>query len=59
MYDQYGHQISYVDFYFLNNFSTVELVKLKLEFLALLSLKKEFMQDNFDELTFIELQRFE
>ena len=59
LYDQYGHQISHVDSFLLNNFSTVELVKLKLEFLAVLSSKKEFVSHNFDEITFIELQRFE
>ena len=34
MYDQFGNQISVVDGFLLNNFKTVELVKLKLEFLA-------------------------
>ena len=42
-----------------NEFRLVDLIKIKLDFLSLLYLKKDFMQHNFDIQTNIELNRFE
>ena len=51
--------ISTVDSLLFNKLSLSDLCKLKLDFLAILHIKKQFMQQNFDEHTRVELQRFE
>ena len=58
-FDQYGNQIELIDCFLYNNFTVIELVKLKLDFLAILQFKKEQMQSNFDVETNKELIRFE
>ena len=58
-FDQYGNQIELVDSFLYNNFSVIELVKLKLDFLAILKFKKDQMESNFDVETNKELLRFE
>lgn len=40
-YDQYGKKITHVDMLFFNNFSLLELCKLRLDFLAFLTIKKD------------------
>lgn len=57
--DQFGNLISEVDEILYNHFNALELCKLRLEFLALLSLKKEFLFQNFDDETSILVSRFE
>lgn len=58
-FDQYGNQIELIDSFLYNNFTNIELVKLKLDFLAILQLKKDEMLANFDITTGKELLRFE
>jgi hypothetical protein len=59
IFDQYGNEISMVDKFLYNEFKLVDLIKLKLDFLALIYLKKDMLQHNFDIKTNIELNRFE
>ena len=42
-FDQYGNQIELIDCFLYNNFTVIELVKLKLDFMAILQFKKEQM----------------
>lgn len=58
-YDQFGVEISVVDEFLLNEFRLVDLIKIKLDFLSILYLKKDFMSHNFDIKTNIELNRFD
>ena len=58
-YDQFGNEISVVDEFLLNEFRLVDLIKIKLDFLSILYLKKDFMSHNFDIKTNIELNRFD
>lgn len=46
--DQYGQLVSEVDILLLNEFTTLELCKLNIDFVAILSLKKEYLKDSFD-----------
>lgn len=48
-----------MDDFLFNEFRLVDLIKIKLDFLSILYLKKDFMQHNFDIQTNIELNRFE
>lgn len=59
LFDQHEAHISVVDSLLFNQFSLSDLCKLKLDFLAILRLKKQFVQHNFDEHTRVELLRFE
>lgn len=43
--------VSEIDRLLFNQFSSLELCKLRLDFLSILCLKKEFMYQNFDEET--------
>jgi hypothetical protein len=58
-YDQNGHLVSVVDQVLYNEFTLLQLCKLKLDFISILCLKKEHLQTNFDEQTKIEIRRFE
>lgn len=58
-FDQNEGEISIVDSLLFNNFSLSDLCKLKLDFLAILYMRKQFVVQNFDEHTRVELQRFE
>ena len=58
-FDQDNNDISIVDRFLYNNFTVAQLVKVKLDFLAILHLKKAFISQNFDEHTRVELLRFE
>lgn len=55
LFDQNETQISVVDELLFNQFTLSELCKLKLDFLALLRLKKQLLQSNFDEHTRVEM----
>ena len=57
--DQFGNEISVVDDFLFNEFRLVDLIKIKLDFLSILYLKKDYMHHNFDIKTNIELNRFE
>ena len=57
--DQFGRLISDVDDFLFNHFTAWELCKLRLELLAILSLKKEHLQHNFDDETNLLLFQFE
>jgi hypothetical protein len=58
-YDQNGHLVSAVDQVLYNEFTLLQLCKLKLDFISILCLKKEHLQANFDDQTKIEIRRFE
>lgn len=58
-FDQYGNEISMVDKFLFNEFKLVDLIKLKLDFLAVIHQKKDLLQHNFDVKTNIEMNRFE
>ena len=58
-YDQFNTLVSVVDKFLFNEFTISQLCKIKLDFIAILCLKKEYMQANFDEHTLIEIDRFE
>ena len=58
-YDQYGKKVSHIDILLFNQFSLPELCKLKLDFLAFLTMRKDLLSQTMNQLTKIELIRFE
>ena len=58
-YDQYGKKVSHIDMLLFNQFTLPELCKLKLDFLAFLTMRKDLFVQTMNQLTKIELIRFE
>lgn len=58
-FDQNKDEISIVDDLLYNQFTMLELCKLRIDFLSILYTKKSLMYQNFDEHTIVEIQRFE
>jgi len=59
IYDQYDNIISVVDQLFYNEFDSVQLCKLQLNFLSFLSVTKKHLNVNFDDETSLQILRFE
>jgi hypothetical protein len=59
IYDQYSSMISETDRFLFNSYNVLELCKLRLEFISILSAKKQFLYPNFDDETQLIVHRFE